>query len=141
MGVGCLLFDLQGKMLILKPIYREHWLLPGGVIEGNESPRHACIREVREETGIICEPTRLVCVDYVNNPQQNVESVQFVFLGKVLSAETIISLPEREISDYQFLKPAIAISKLGTLSRSRYENCLSSIASQETIYLENGRQI
>ena len=66
MGAGCLFFNHEGKILILKPTYKDNWLLPGGVIEANESPRQACIREVKEETGIDCQPTRLLCVDYVD---------------------------------------------------------------------------
>ena len=141
MGAGCLFFDSMGKLLILKPTYRNHWLLPGGVIEADESPRQACIREVKEETGIDCQPNRLLCVDYVNNRQKKLESVQFVFLGGVLPAEIEISLPKKEIVAYQFLEPTAAISLLGSLSRSRYENCLLSLKHQETMYLENGRQV
>jgi 8-oxo-dGTP pyrophosphatase MutT (NUDIX family) len=71
MGAGCLLFDNQGRILILKPTYKDHWLLPGGVIEANQSPRQACIREVKEETGIDCQPTKLICIDYVSDRQLN----------------------------------------------------------------------
>ena len=141
MGAGCLFFDDCGKLLILKPTYKNNWLLPGGVIEAHESPRQACIREVKEETGIECQPTKLLCVDYVNNRQKNVESVQFVFLGKILAEGTEINLPQSEISAYQFLAPEKAILKLGKLSQSRYENCLLCLENQETIYLENGRRI
>ncbi|MEO0768780.1 MAG: NUDIX hydrolase [Cyanobacteria bacterium J06649_4] len=47
MGAGGLFFDSEGRLLILKPTYRNDWLIPGGVVEANESPRHACMREVR----------------------------------------------------------------------------------------------
>ena len=33
MDARCLLFDTQGKILIVKPAYRETWNLPGGVVE------------------------------------------------------------------------------------------------------------
>ncbi|GAB4532071.1 MAG: hypothetical protein Tsb0014_16140 [Pleurocapsa sp.] len=44
MGAGCLLFNTEGKILIVKPTYKDAWNLPGGVVEANESPRNACIR-------------------------------------------------------------------------------------------------
>ena len=100
MGVGCLLCDRQGKILILKPTYKNHWLLPGGVIEVNESPLQACIREVKEETDIDCQPIRLLCVDYVSDRSNKIESVQFIFYGGIISDEKIIALPETEISLY-----------------------------------------
>ncbi len=140
MGTGCLFFNDQGKMLILKPTYKNNWLLPGGVIEANESPRQACIREVKEEIGIDCQPSRLLCVDYVGDRLNNIESVQFVFLGGIIANETKISLPEQEISTYQFLESKTAVSMLGVHSQSRLENCLPYLASQTTVYLENGKQ-
>lgn len=140
MGAGCLFFNHKRKMLILKPTYKNHWLLPGGVIEANESPRQACIREVKEETGINCQPIRLLCVDYVSDRQSKIESIQFVFFGGTISHETEIVIPKQEISSYQFLEPEVAISMLGINSQRRLERCLAHLDSQRTIYLENGKQ-
>ena len=39
------------------------WTLPGGGLEFGESPRHAVLRELEEETGFIGEIDRLVEVD------------------------------------------------------------------------------
>ena len=39
------------------------WTLPGGGLEFGESPRHAVLRELEEETGFIGEIGRLVDVD------------------------------------------------------------------------------
>ena len=140
MGAGCLFFDRQGKILILKPTYKEHWLLPGGVIEANESPRQACIREVKEETGIDCQPSRLLCIDYVSVRPHKIESIQFVFLGETICDRTKIVVPQREISTYQFLEPEVAVSILGVPSQRRLKSCLPFLDSQTTIYLENGEQ-
>ena len=59
-----MIWKLVRTTIILKPTYKNHWLLPGGVVEANESPRQACIREVKEETDIDCQLTRLLCIDY-----------------------------------------------------------------------------
>ena len=140
MGAGCLFFDDCGKLLILKPTYKNNWLLPGGVIEANESPRQACIREVKEETGIDCQPTRLLCVDYVSDSSYKIESVQFVFYGGTISHENQITLPDQEIAGYQFAESTVALSMLGILSQRRLKSCLPHLDSQITIYLENGHQ-
>ena len=138
MGAECLFFDEQEKMLILEPTYKNHWLLPGGVIENNESPRQACIREVKEEIGLDCQPIKLLCVDYVSDRIHQMESV-FVFLGQIISHETQIYLSEAEISTYQFLEPSIALSMLGIPSQKRLEQCLAHLDDRIVIYLENGR--
>jgi 8-oxo-dGTP diphosphatase len=139
MGAGCLLFNDQGKLLILKPTYKDHWLLPGGVIETNESPRQACIREVKEETGIDCKLIKLICIDYVSDRQSNLESVQFVFWGGIVSDQTMITVPPPEISSYQFVELKRAILMLGINSQRRLQSCLPYLPSQVTVYLENGQ--
>ena len=51
-GAGVLCTDSQGKVLIVVPAYKPEWEIPGGTVENNESPKQACIREVKEELGI-----------------------------------------------------------------------------------------
>ncbi|MEM7594180.1 MAG: NUDIX hydrolase [Cyanobacteria bacterium P01_A01_bin.83] len=138
MGAGCLFFNHQRKILILKPTYKNHWLLPGGVIEANESPRQACIREVQEEIGIKCQPERLLCIDYVSPTQHSNESVQFIFESKINFDLSMIRLAEAEISAYKLFEPQEALSKLGFHSRLRLEKCLEYRHGEITIYLENG---
>ena len=64
MAAGALFLNERQEILIVKPAYREFWLLPGGVIEDGESPRQACMREIREELGLEVWVEKLLCVDY-----------------------------------------------------------------------------
>lgn len=46
---------LDGETLLLErahPPFEGSWVLPGGLVEQDETAREACIREVREEVGI-----------------------------------------------------------------------------------------
>ena len=55
-SAGALIYDRDGRLLILKPTYKSGWTIPGGVMEADgESPWEACQREVREETGLETE--------------------------------------------------------------------------------------
>ncbi len=50
------------------------WMPPGGGIEFGEPAKDALIREVKEETGLIVEPTRLIWVhEYLDTPYHAIE--------------------------------------------------------------------
>ena len=136
MGAGCLFFSAVGDLLLLKPTYRDDWLIPGGVTEGNESPRQACSREVKEEIGIECVPQRLLCVDYINAIGGYSEAIQFVLLGGTISPGDIV-IAEDEISDFRFAKFKDAMVLLGKHAERRIFWSLESTKSERTAYLEN----
>lgn len=45
----------DGRMLMIYHTYLQKWLQPGGHVDEGETPLHAAIREVLEETGISCK--------------------------------------------------------------------------------------
>src|ERR1035438_4690192 len=52
MAAGALCRDRVGRVLLVDPVYRDTWDLPGGAVEAEESPHAACRREVAEELGL-----------------------------------------------------------------------------------------
>ena len=142
-GTGCLLFDRQGSLLIVKPTYKPTWQLPGGVVEAGESPRQACAREVFEELGLRCTIQRLVCIDYVSPNSQRHESIQFIFLGDTLSAQHIASirLPPEELSEWRFLPVVDALLLFDEHLGRRVMHCHAALVTERTLYLENQEAI
>ena len=63
-GAGVLCTNTEGKVLIVVPTYKPEWEIPGGTVESNESPKQACIREVREELGIEIPIGQLLRLNY-----------------------------------------------------------------------------
>ena len=47
-AAGVLFRDVEGRILLVKPSYKEGWDIPGGYVEPGESPKQAAAREVRE---------------------------------------------------------------------------------------------
>lgn len=54
-GAMCRIDREDGRVLLVKPSYRRHWSLPGGVAGRNEDPLEVMHRELFEETGLRCE--------------------------------------------------------------------------------------
>ncbi len=135
---GILFFDERGHLLVVNPTYKETWEIPGGVVEKNESPREAVIREIHEELGLICSPQRLLCVDWSAETETRTESLQFIFLGPLLTESMIaaIKLPWEELSAFAILPPQQAVKRLNKKLRRRVHHCLTVLEDHETLYLE-----
>ena len=143
MAAGALFLDESSNILIVKPTYREGWLLPGGVVELDESPARACTREVAEELGLKVRIERLLCVDYTARTEEKSESLQFVFQGGTLDQEQIksIILQDTELSEYRFVTPEEAISLLDSNLALRLPSCLQALEQHTAFYLEEERAI
>ena len=141
MASGVLFFDNQERILVVKPIYRQDWLIPGGVVEEGESPRDACVREVREELGLDVKIGQLLCVDYTQTEQDKTESLQFIFYGGILTTGDIerCVLQEEELSEYNFLSLDEALPLLNAKLARRLPHCLQALQRGTTSYLEDGQ--
>lgn len=78
--------DQAGRVLLIRRGDGRGWSLPGGFVEPGERIADAVVREVREETGLEVEPTRLVgvysdpaftCITYPNGDQVHFVSTTF----------------------------------------------------------------
>ena len=143
MGAGALIFNTKGELLVVKPSYKDYWSIPGGTIDENESPRNACIREVKEEVGLDIEEAQFLCVDYIPKTEEKNENLQFTFYGGTLSAEKEkgIRLNKSEISEYRFVNIHEAETLFGGPARNlgkRFPLCLQALQNNAVLYLENG---
>ena len=66
LSAGVLFLNQKQEILLVKPTYREGWLLPGGVIDEDESPKHCAQREILEELGVRVACDTLLLVDYLH---------------------------------------------------------------------------
>ncbi len=61
-SVAALVRNEAGHVLFQRRADDGLWSLPSGSIDPGETPGQAIVREVREETGLIVEPTRIAAV-------------------------------------------------------------------------------
>lgn len=64
--------------------FKDYYALPGGIVEYGERVESALIREVKEETGLIVEPYKIVGVysDPNRDPRGHFVSICFIALPK-----------------------------------------------------------
>jgi 8-oxo-dGTP diphosphatase len=138
MAAGALFLDEQGRILLVNPTYKPQWEIPGGIVEENESPRQACIREVQEEIGLQRSIARLLSVSYIPGSQTTLEGLMFIFWGGVLTPAEIaqIRLPTEELSEYEFCEITAELSRLTPTLRERVRQSLTVVQSTQTLYLE-----
>jgi 8-oxo-dGTP pyrophosphatase MutT (NUDIX family) len=96
----------MGWVTLVRPTYREHWEIPGGYVEPGESPRAACIREVREELALLVNVGGHLVIDWAPAPVEG-DKLLFVFEGGVLSDEQTarIRFDDGELSEWKFVDP------------------------------------
>ena len=137
-GAGCLFCDGLGRVLLVKPVYKDPWEIPGGGVEADESPLAACVREVREELGFDPHHLQLRSIDY-RRPVEGVrgDALRFVFDGGVLSEDdtTRFRLQESELSEWKFVEKEELGAYVTPVMARRLR---ASLASTEFVYLEEG---
>jgi 8-oxo-dGTP diphosphatase len=139
MGSGVLLRDAAGRVLLVEPAYKDDWELPGGVVEAEESPYDAAVRELKEELGLAVPPGRLLVVDWVPPRAGRTEGVMFVFDGGVLSttAAAGIRLPVEELRSWAWCTLPETEERLSPLLARRAAAAVNGL----TMYLEDGNRI
>jgi 8-oxo-dGTP diphosphatase len=134
-AAGALITDPAGRVLIVKPNYRDHWTLPGGVCEHGEPPHAGCAREVAEEVGLMLPAGALLAVDWSQPYGDDARPIMhFVFDGGTVSADTPIVVQAEELDDYKFADPGVLDRYAPRYVADRIAAALAGRASGGTIY-------
>jgi 8-oxo-dGTP diphosphatase len=105
-----LISDPSGRWLIVRPVGRRHWQIPGGRIDRGESPTAACRRELREELGVDLEPGPLYAVTW---RRARGGSARFGFVFDMGSHESLqIRLQASELAEWRWADPQEALPLL-----------------------------
>lgn len=140
MAAGALFRDQAGRILLVDPVYRDTWDLPGGVIEADESPNAACRREIAEEIGIERPPGQLLVVDWEPARPKCPEELVLIYDGGVLSPADIaaITVPAAELAGFAFFAPGQLDGRVRPVVGRRIRACLQALATGGTAELEDG---
>jgi 8-oxo-dGTP diphosphatase len=99
-GVGALIFDNEGRILITQrgpkaKNERGLWEIPGGSVEYGETFEQAIIREIREELGIRIRVRSLHAVCDHILPEENQHWVSPTYICEIVEGVPSIQEPEK----------------------------------------------
>jgi len=135
-AAGALITDPAGSVLLVKPNYREHWALPGGICEHGEPPQAGCGREVAEELGLDIAVGRLLATDWSQPYGADARPIMhFVFDGGLLDDDAGIVIQEAELDGYRFVSAAELSSYLPAYGLVRVTGALRARASGRCLFL------
>jgi 8-oxo-dGTP pyrophosphatase MutT (NUDIX family) len=117
-GVGAIIRNNNGEILLEKLSYKDYWSLPGGSVDDGESPKVTLVRELKEELSLEITVGELIYLRYLPVNGNKPESLQFLFDGGKLADEQInaIKVDGEEVLEFKFVKieemeKYVAISK------------------------------
>lgn len=89
-----------------------HWTLPGGYMDHDEHPAVGCVRETLEEMGIeieLSDEAPIITQRIFTN--EGISFVSFTYQANWDGNNSEIKLKENEISEFEWLSPAEALSR------------------------------
>ncbi|MDW6065110.1 NUDIX domain-containing protein [Streptomyces sp. FXJ1.4098] len=140
-AADALIRDGQGRILLVDPVYKDGWDLPGGMAE-DEEPASALVRELGEELGLTVEVGRLLAVDSVPATVYGRTILAFVYAGHLPGdhAPSALVPQDGEIRSARFLPEREALELLPPLLRRRVAAALAAERGSHTAVLRDGHR-
>ncbi|OGL34238.1 hypothetical protein A3F64_01620 [Candidatus Saccharibacteria bacterium RIFCSPHIGHO2_12_FULL_42_8] len=102
---ACLVIRSSQRVLMVKASYKDHWTFPSGIVDPDESPKSAALRETNEEVGLNInqDACTLLTVIYAAGSQGDRERFNFAFITDVDSTDIKLSVPNEEIESAEWV--------------------------------------
>lgn len=100
-GAKCIVRTRDGKILLVKPSYRDYWHIPGGGVDAGEAPLDTAVRELEEETGLVVAKDRVALVDVFHRPTDDLTIIYECL--DAMDDDVAVKIPDGEIEAYEFV--------------------------------------
>lgn len=140
-GAGALIFDPDGRVLLIKNRLRGHWEYPAGGAAGAESPLETCVREVAEEVGLTLTGYRLIGVDFWRQLTPN-GNLLFTFATEVNRLHAGSVKPQAlEVTEWRWVTREEALILIAPRLRARLTELFGAYDADKPVYLHTGTPI
>lgn len=135
-----IVLDARGRVLVLTTSYKADLELPGGTVEGTETPEEGLARELKEELDLSLPVGRLLAVDSRPPGELGRSLVVHVHLVGPLRPEqaAAISFPDGEITEARWLRPEDACAALPARIAPRLRAGLAALHTGSLAHLVDG---
>jgi 8-oxo-dGTP diphosphatase len=108
LSANAVLRDPSGRVALVRNTYRDGWSLPGGVVDDNEPPTEACVRELAEEVGFEVQRLGpLLAVQWAQRVDGNpLQFLSLTFDAGVCADPGLLRAQPDEIAEIGFFDPA-----------------------------------
>lgn len=123
-------------VLVIKSRYKKYWSFPGGLIDKNETPVEAALRELHEEAGISVSRDLAQFRMVVDRAGEEYHTYQFVFEAR-LYPETFdgsIKLDKTEIEAWEFVSRRQIIDSDRRYSQSVHAWAVDDFGYHEQVF-------
>ena len=125
-AAGVVVMNRSGLVLMVDTVHRgpNRLVLPGGVIEQDESPAAAAEREVLEETGLHVRVSRLLAVAHRERSASRPSGLRFIFDTGTVADDVVLVPQPNEVNELLWLAPDEAVSRHAAPGRPALEQAL-----------------
>lgn len=96
------IIEKNGKVLLIRPVNKEKWELPGGRLHEDETAREGIRREIKEELGLNIEPKNIMDV-FVLLEEMPPNHFTVVWESNLLNSPREMKLQKDEIAEAKWI--------------------------------------
>lgn len=135
-AAGILFVGFPRLALMVRTGYKQHWDIPGGIVEPHETPIDTAEREVKEELGVVVKAGRLLVCESVLLPGKELLTA-YIFEGDPDQVDSF-AVDGEEVLEAMWCSPMQrrAYTKTAPIFRNRLELAFTAITTQTTQYNE-----